>query len=95
MKALHRHSNGMKTGVCHPLDSGDVRVAICPRIVYPLITLVGVRKKRTPDQFLVYRHTHAAKLAENIEFYRRNALILANCCVMLVHVLRVRTWALL
>lgn len=78
-----------------PLDSGDVRVAICPRMFYPLITLVGVRKKPNLGQSLVFHLIHADRPAVNIESYRRNAPILANFYVMLVHVLRVRIWVLL
>ncbi|KAL2050341.1 hypothetical protein ABVK25_009449 [Lepraria finkii] len=95
MKGLHKHSSGTRTGIFHPLDSGDVRVAICPRMFYPLITLVGVRKKPNLGQSLVFHLTHADRPAVNIESYRRNAPILANFYVMLVHVLRVRIWGLL
>ena len=92
MKALHNHSSASRTEISLHPDSGGARGAICLRMSYHLHTRVGVRRKPSLDQYLVYHPTHAVRHVENHEVYRKSAPIPANCYVMPVPVLRVHTW---
>ena len=92
MKALHKHSSATRMGIfLHP-DSGGVLGAICLRTFYHLHIHVGVRRRSSLDQYLVYLLTRVVRHVGNREIYRKNAPILANCYVMPVHVHHVHTW---
>ena len=92
MKALHKHSSATRMEISLHPDSGGVRDAICLRMSYHLHTHVGVRRRSSLDQYLVYHLIRADRHVGKREFYRKSAHILANCYVMPVHVLRVPTW---
>ena len=92
MKALHKHSSATRMEISLHPDSGGVQDAICLRMSYHLHTHVGARRKSSLDQYLVYHLTRVVRHVENREFFPKSAPILANCYVMLVHVLSVNTW---
>lgn len=60
------------------LGNGDVRDAIFLKMNFHLHIPVGARKRRILDRSQVCPHIHAGKLAANIDYGQRNALIHAK-----------------